>query len=334
MKCSGTSPKITLEPVEKAVKAEEENIIEEIVYETHVVDVQEFQHITDHQYISFDSNQTSQDAHLEDYTKKEMDVFDYIGIEIKNIQEQEEREKQLQLQNESTKEQQQEVLIDDNFYIDSEDIIEDETIDEAEAILVHEDIYFSAKDECAEELEKYVEFISENSFQCRLCPKIYQKRNITIKHLKSEHQIVIHNYVYDNSNRYRKTPQKDLNWKCRFCPKRYTSKRLVQRHENVHGPNGDLLYKCSCCTLYFQSIIEMETHQFCEHEDRLVCKDEHCGKRFDHPEKLVSHTKYAHSSKKSVVKKYNFVCQLCGESSNAHLYIIFLLLKGLDRSKL
>lgn len=295
-------------------KAEEENMIEEIVYETQVLDDPEplQNHMTDHQYIAFDTNQASQDPHLEDYRKKEMDVFDYIGIEIKNIQEQEERDKQLQLQNESKEELPQEFSIEEHFFMDSDDIIEDETIDEAQATFFVDDVYITTNEECTEELNHYVSIVNDSSFQCKMCPKIYQKLNITVKHLKTEHQIIMRNYNYDNSNRYRK-PQKDLSWKCEFCPKKYTSKRLVERHQKVHGPAGELLHKCSCCALYFQTVIEMEAHQFSEHEDRLVCKAEDCDKRFDHPEKLVSHIKYAHSNRKSL-KKYSFVCQLCGES--------------------
>ena len=318
VKCKGSSPKIIVKSIEEilpeTVKADDQTVFEEIVYETQVVDVPEtFQnHMADHQYIAFDNNQTSRDANLEDYTRKEMDVFDYV-FEIKNIQEQEEREKQLQIQNGMKKEQ--EILIEEDFFIDSE-IIEDETIDEnveeAETFFV-EDISLKVKCEYEEELQNYVDIVNDSNFQCKLCPKIYQKQNITVKHLKTEHQITLQNYNYDDSNRHRK-PQKELNWKCQFCPKKYTSKRIVEKHEKAHGTKGDLLHKCTCCPLYFLTVIEMEAHQYSEHEDRLVCKVEDCNKRFDSPEKLLSHSKYAHMNRKASLKKYNFVCQLCGKS--------------------
>jgi hypothetical protein len=177
--------------------------------------------------------------------------------------------------------------------------------------------FLSSKDDQSENFDEFEEFanyvsIVSNSFHCQLCPKIYQKRNITVKHLRAEHNIVLASYNYDNANRYRK-PQKELEWKCRFCPRRYTSKRVASRHENLHGAAGDLLHKCSCCSQHFRAAAEMKAHQNAEHEERLKCKVEGCGKRFDHPEKVVSHTKYAHKEGREVQKKYTFVCQLCGK---------------------
>lgn len=266
--------------------------------------------MVDHQYVAFECIQSSQDAQLEDYARKEMDVFDYIGIEIKNIQEQEEREKLLQMKSDASElETIQELHVEDQLYMEPCDEMKYEIEDET---IVIERVFPNDDANEDEELNNYLEIVNESSYNCKLCPKIYQKKNISVKHLRSEHQIVLQNYNYDNSNRYRK-PQKELDWKCRFCPRKYTSKRLVERHEKVHGPTGDLVHKCSCCLLYFHTVEEMESHQYSEHEDRLLCKVENCNKRFDHPEKLVSHTKYAHSSKKGSVKKYNFVCQLCGE---------------------
>lgn len=267
------------------------------------------QHIPDHQY-TFVS--TSHDSQMEEYAKKEMDVFDYIGIEIRNI---EEREKEMQLRNEATiAEAAQEDFIDENIEQlcnESNDVQEDEDIEE-ETIVIER--VYSVNEEYFDEEEpnSFFEIVDGTSFHCNLCPKIYQKRNITMKHLKVEHGIVMENYNYDNSNRYRK-PQKDLNWKCQFCPKRYTSKRLATRHETAHGPNGELTHKCSCCAIYFQTSEERDSHQFSTHEDRLICKIESCKKRYDNPEKLVSHTKYAHTDKKMSIKKYIFVCQLCGK---------------------
>lgn len=259
-------------------------------------------------------SQSSQDAQLEDYAKKEMDVFDFIGIEIRNIEEQ---EKELQMKSEATAGIKiQEFLVDDNnsdnFYMDENDVIEDETV-ETEAIVIEkiETLPMPERDE-DEELSQYIDSVSGASFHCRLCPKIYQKKNITVKHLRTEHQIHISNYIYEDSNRYRK-PQKDANWKCRFCPKRYTSKRLAERHEKVHGSDGELRWKCSCCALYFQTVEQRDDHQHSTHQDRLMCKFDNCSKKFDHPEKLASHVKYSHSAKKGFVSKYVFVCQLCGK---------------------
>lgn len=288
-----------------------------------------YQHIPDHQY-TFVS--TSHDSQMEDYSKKEMDVFDYIGIEIRNI---EEREKEMQLKNEATiAEAVQEEFVDENneqLCNESGEVLEDEDIEE-ETIVI-ERIY-SANEEYDEvEPNSYFDIVDGLSFHCKFCPKIYQKRNITMKHLKVEHGIVIEDYNYDNSNRYRK-PQKDLNWKCQFCSKRYTSKRLAVRHEIAHGPNGGLTHKCSCCAIYFQTTEERDSHQFSAHEDRLICKIESCKKRFDNPEKLVSHTKYAHTNKKMSIKKYIFVCQLCGKLFIYETFIKSIIIIRFFRPKL
>lgn len=323
MKCRGTSPKIVIDGHEVVLleshSTEDDNANnEEIVYDTQPTE-NYHNHMVDHQYVAYDCNQTSQDAQLEDFTKKEMDVFDYIGIEIKNIQEQEDREKLLQKQNEMTEfESVQELDEADQIFDESCDEVKIENENEKFAI---ERVFNDANED--DELSNYVDVVNDSNFSCKLCPKIYQKKNITVKHLRSEHQIVLQNYNYDNSNRYRK-PQKELDWRCQFCPRKYTSKRLVERHEKVHGPDGSRLHKCSCCLLYFPTLDEMETHQYSEHKDRLVCKVENCTKRFDHPEKLVSHTKYAHSNKKGSMKKYNFVCQLCGKSHVQFLKFHFL----------
>lgn len=295
-------------------------IVEEIVYESQVADASETDPLSDHQYIAYDPSQA--DIQLEDYTKKEMDVFDYIGIEIKNIQEQEEREKQ-QLEamvdaaeifeepeieaieiHETSIESIEELEPEEVYLMDA--IEEDDAVDSLETIIIINN---------EEEFFNHVDIVNESNFQCKYCPKIYQKMNISVKHIKVEHGIVLSSYNYDNANRYR-IPQKTLDWKCSYCPRRYTSKRLAERHEAVHGPEGGLIFKCSCCVIHFKTSDEMEAHQTAEHEDRLLCKK--CNKRFDHPDKLSSHMKYAHSSIKSL-KKYNFYCQLCGKLQKLHL---------------
>lgn len=275
---------------------------------------------SDHQYIVIaENNQPIQDVQIiEDYTKKEMDVFDFIGIEIRNI-EQEERERKAQLErDEPSSSMEFEEIIDEY----DQDIIEDddpsyeaieENIEEFETenfIVVENEFENEHLHDEDTDIGQYFEITDEN-FKCKLCPKIYQKKNISIKHLKKEHQIVITTFNYDNANRYRR-PQKNQTWKCQYCPKKYTSIKMAQRHEQVHGDNGQLIFKCSCCAIYFQTLEEVNEHQQTEHGDRLVCNVDKCLKKFDHPEKLISHKKYAHSENRSPHKKYTFVCIVCG----------------------
>lgn len=156
--------------------------------------------------------------------------------------------------------------------------------------------------------------INNEQYCCRLCPKIYLKKNVIIKHLKNEHQIILEDFMYDDNtnNRYRK-PQKNQNFSCKFCPKKFTSSKLAEKHEMNHGEDGLLIYKCSCCPIYFDTQLKMKNHQNSEHESRLTCNIEKCLRKFDHPEKLLSHKKYAHINR--VTKKKNsYVCTLCGRS--------------------
>lgn len=166
-----------------------------------------------------------------------------------------------------------------------------------------------------EEISQFME-LKEDNYCCKLCPKIYQKKFISIKHLKKDHNILIPSFDYDDSNRYRK-PQKNQSFPCKYCPKKFTSSKLVDRHQIDHGPSGNLIHKCSCCPLWFESLAKLEIHQISNHEDRLKCNN--CMRKFDHPEKLLSHKKYAHSGKNAVTKKYVFVCTLCGRSHSFSL---------------
>lgn len=319
---------------------------EEIIIDNQPIESQN-NHFAEHQFITTITENPNQPTItdiqiIEDYSRKEMDVFDFIGIEIRNIQEQEERERKIQFENAAKQLQQQQQLNDDNdelMVMDQleEAIIEDEEhvefIEDVEELIEEEnnfdDEYGSDSQELYEnddeisrheenegdednEILEYIDVSNENEFKCKLCPKIYQKRNISINHLKKEHQIVIKSFNYDIANRYRK-PQKNQKWKCRYCAKKYISAKTVESHEKNHGVNGKLIHKCSCCSMYFGSVEEMENHQYSAHSDRLICDVQDCLKQFDHPNKLLNHRKYTHSANKIQTKKYSFVCTLCGK---------------------
>lgn len=254
---------------------------------------------TDHQYIIITENpQKDIYESTKDFTKKEMKVLDFMSLseytEIKPHNEQDDP---------------QEIIIEQIEIENETEEYLDETFEDIEGVSENED---SSKTEDDEILD-YISIENEH-FKCKLCPKIYSKRNISIKHLRKEHSIIINSFNYDNSNRYRK-PLKTQTWKCEYCPKKYTSLKMVEKHRQNHGTDGSLIYKCPCCALYFSSIEEVENHQYVSHSDRLVC--DICQKRFDHPEKLLSHRKYLHSeNKKRQAKKYTFVCPLCGRNFN------------------
>ena len=96
---------------ETAAKIEDEHeatIIEEIEEEI-VEEKAEQDHITDHQYVTT----TEPEVDDQDQDTKEMDVFDYIGFEIRNI---EEREKGLLVKDEDVEEE----LLEDEMMIEEE----------------------------------------------------------------------------------------------------------------------------------------------------------------------------------------------------------------------
>lgn len=323
MKCKGETPKTIVDFCGIPENQADETLkAEVIIYDPQEVEEQDIDplQMTDHQYVSADNSQGSQDAQLTDFSKKEMDVFDYIGIEIKNIQEQE-RKQQLENEELVTEEieniEVHEMTIEETEYYNTTEIIETEDstfiVEQLEEVKVVDLEEEQLKQE--QEFREYVDVSDPKSFHCKLCPKIYQNRNITTKHLKNEHNIYLMNYNYDDSNRSRK-PQKDLSFRCQFCPKRYTSSRLVSTHEVLHGPDGDLLHKCSCCPLYFASFEERDEHQYAEHNERLICSVTDCSKKFDHPEKLANHVKYAHEKTKTPKNRTHYVCELCGRNFN------------------
>lgn len=261
---------------------------EDIFYETEIIE-------------SIDTFQNFKQINPESIEVKEMKLYDYVNIEIKNMEDAEKaQEAEFQQQNKIKFEIEyisQEIIEHVECYEDDniDECIENETIHENEEIL---------------EYKSYIEKISDK-YHCKICPKAYLNLNISIKHLKSVHNILITNYNYEDANRSRK-PLKSPKHKCKFCARKYTSLILLKKHEIVHGKNGDLIHKCVCCPSYFEDKTKLDNHQNAEHKDRLECLE--CKKKFNHPEKLVNHMKYKHQTeKKFKVKKYSFVCSVCGK---------------------
>lgn len=120
----------------------------------------------------------------EDFEKKEMDVFDYIGIEIKNIEEQEQREKQ-QDNEEPSFDEVEEFLIEEveEIVVEKADESDDFILDETDVDFTIEKVPGYTFDF---EFNNYVDFLDGSTYQCKLCPKRYLKKHITVKHLKTE----------------------------------------------------------------------------------------------------------------------------------------------------
>lgn len=78
----------------------------------------------------------------------------------------------------------------------------------------------------------------------------------------------------------------------------------------VPGPDGKLIYRCSCCPTYFSSQNEVQKHQSDVHRGKLTCKL--CYKMFKDPECLGAHVRYTHKERATPPKKYIYVCTKCG----------------------
>lgn len=158
---------------------------------------------------------------------KEMKLYDYVNIEIKNMEDAEKaQEAECQQQNKI------------KFDIENVEYISQEIIEHVECYEddnVDESIEYETNHENEEILEykSYIERISDK-YHCKICPKAYLNLNISIKHLKTVHNILITNYNYEDANRSRK-PLKSPKHKCNFCARKYTSLILLKKHESVHG---------------------------------------------------------------------------------------------------
>lgn len=144
--------------------------------------------------------------------------------------------------------------------------------------------------------------------ECNICDKTYHVRSRLL-----HHKIKHHGCTESEELLKRKKKEK---YSCRYCTKKYSNGLSLSKHELLHGENGHLVHKCSCCQLFFATFEDAEKHQFETHRDKLVCK--HCGKTFKEPDSLSAHIRYAHDKSISV-KKYLYICPLCGKNFNSRV---------------
>ncbi|KAJ6642937.1 Zinc finger protein, partial [Pseudolycoriella hygida] len=165
-----------------------------------------------------------------------------------------------------------------------------------------------------DEEEKAIQLQQSNPtfYKCELCPKMYVLQGAYKTHLKSEHNIGIWKNVNEGKPTTKKTKTAKRELACHYCFKKYTSANLLEKHEKVHGENGTLIFKCSCCSTWLNSAVECESHQSELHKDKLFCKQ--CNKMFKEPDNLVAHNRYSHSDVPHSPKKYTFVCPNCGRN--------------------
>lgn len=83
------------------------------------------------------------------------------------------------------------------------------------------------------------------------------------------------------------------------------------------GANGELVHKCSCCTMYFDTKEKMLEHAQKEHEDRLKCN--YCNKIYKDVDCKAAHIRKLHTKTGAPQKKYTFVCSKCGKKFNSRI---------------
>lgn len=99
----------------------------------------------------------------------------------------------------------------------------------------------------------------------------------------------------------------------------YKSNGLIQfdPQQILTGSKGELRFKCSCCTEYFDTKEKMHKHAQMEHENRLKCQ--YCNKIYKDIDCKNAHIRNVHTKTGAPQKKYTFVCSKCGKKFNSRV---------------
>ncbi|XP_033227341.1 Krueppel homolog 1-like isoform X2 [Belonocnema kinseyi] len=184
--------------------------------------------------------------------------------------------------------------------------------------------------------------INEKSYQCMLCQKIFDQKNVYQSHMRSHGKDGEDPYrcnicsktfavparltrhyrthtgekpyqceycnksfsVKENLSVHRRIHTKERPYKCDVCERAFEHSGKLHRHMRIH--TGERPHKCSVCAKTFiqsgQLVIHMRTHTG---EKPYVCKS--CGKGFTCSKQLKVHTR-THTGEKP------YKCEVCGKS--------------------
>jgi hypothetical protein len=217
---------------------------------------------------------------------------------------------------------------DDQEYEDEDEVYEEAEIEEMasdvhmseaiedEVIVVAKEEEIQANEEINDALFPYME-LRDGYYYCQQCPKDYSKRRSAINHIVTDHHVDRNNLVISD---YKENP--NATYQCEICSRKFSYKKIRDNHQLLHGPDGNLMHKCNCCMLYFESHKEMESHLFAEHLKTLTCPFEECEKVFDYPHKVKKHVLFAHSNGKNYKQTVqDFSCEKCGNKITLCLLI-------------
>lgn len=90
----------------------------------------------------------------------------------------------------------------------------------------------------------------------------------------------------------------------------------IQFHAIIRlGPDGSLVHRCDCCTIYFKTTEERDAHSQTAHKEKAVCKI--CNQTFRSLFRLQQHDRSFHAEGKPKIKrkpiKQHYFCAKCGE---------------------
>ena len=164
-------------------------------------------------------------------------------------------------------------------------------------------------------VDENVEQISANnqiSYACRLCRKVYERRDKCTVHVKThlgikQYMCIVCNAKFvcksDVMKHIRCSHTNPRPISCPKCPKRFRSKFDLAEHNNVH--KGIKPYRCSDCDQTYHHKVSLQMHVKSHlPPQNLAC--EYCGKVFPYRTRLLSHVGSVHMK-----NRRNFRCHFC-----------------------
>ncbi|XP_051174360.1 uncharacterized protein LOC127290035 [Leptopilina boulardi] len=192
-------------------------------------------------------------------------------------------------------------------------IINDDDDDTTETLRNPEELYRMDGEEI--HVDDNVEQITVNNqmnYACRLCQKIYERRDKCTVHVKTHlgikqyHCIVCQAKFVCKSDVMKHIRCSHTNPRpilCPKCPKRFRSKFDLAEHTNVH--KGIKPYRCSDCDQTYHHKVSLQMHVKSHlPPQNLAC--EYCGKVFPYRTRLLSHVGSVHMK-----NRRNFRCHFC-----------------------
>lgn len=151
--------------------------------------------------------------------------------------------------------------------------------------------------------------LSVDCYRCAHCPMQYVSPFMAGRHLENDHGIVLRELL--KTLRYDREFTGERKYACRLCNRLYVNPKSLEKHVLLHGPEGKLLHKCSCCPRHFETPEDVRRHQIDDHGGYLQCQI--CAKVFRKHCMLKKHMKLVHEGIQTR-NKYHYVCPKCGKS--------------------